>query len=71
MKEGVEAARGTPAGIDLLWTLADAQILFKNFKDAEPNIKLLREAGYSPPLVDFLETRIAIDQQNWPKADAF
>lgn len=68
-KKGVKATQGMPSGLDLLWSLADAQILSKNFKDAEPNIKRLREQGCSPPLVDFLEARIAIDQQNWREAE--
>ena len=68
-KQGVETARGTPAGVDLLWTLADAQILSNNLTDAEPNIKLLREEGYPPQMVDFLDMRIAIDRQNWREAE--
>jgi tetratricopeptide (TPR) repeat protein len=69
LKEGVEATRGTPGNLELLWSLADAQILDKQFKEAEPNMKLLREGGYPPNLIDFLEVRIAIDQQNWSKAE--
>jgi tetratricopeptide (TPR) repeat protein len=69
LKQGADATRGTFAGLDLLWTLADVQIIAGNFKDAEQNIKELRADGFSPPMVDFLEGAIAINEQNWPKAE--
>ena len=69
LKEGADANHETMGGLELRWSQVDAQIIAGKLKDAEPNIKILREGGYPPALVDYLEARIAINQQNWQKAE--
>ena len=69
LNEGIKASQGMPGSIELLWLLADVQVLLKDFKNAEPTIKSLRDQGYPAPLVDFLDARIAIDRQNWREAE--
>ena len=68
LEEGVKRTRGTPAGLELLSQLAEAQIVAGRFKEAEAIVKDLREENYPRGKTDFLAALAAFQQQNWPVA---
>jgi tetratricopeptide (TPR) repeat protein len=69
LKQAIAATRGTPAGLDFRWQLAQAQIDAGNLKEAEALIKDLREERFPPGKTDFLAALVAIQRQNWPLAE--
>ena len=58
LTEGLKATRGTSGGMQILWRLTNYQIVAGEFSLTQKGIKELRENGYPPPLIDYLDARL-------------
>jgi tetratricopeptide (TPR) repeat protein len=57
-----------PNDDDLKWEAAALQILRGDYAKASKAISNLRDRGYRPELLDYLESHIFVAQKQWPKA---
>lgn len=73
-KEGLALVRQglkeLPDNEELLHALADFLVQSGELKEAERTIAKLREMKYAPALLDYLQARIYIRQEQWSKASA-
>ena len=65
LRQGLENTKGTYGYAEVLWDLVNAQISDGKFDEAEKGIKELQGLGYKPPMVEFLQARLAVTKGDW------
>ena len=71
LRQGLENTKGTGGYAEILWDLANSNILVdRKFDVAEMELKELRDLHYKPQRVKFLEARLALMKGDWNAAEA-